>query len=137
LQALRLIGIGAQRLAGVEMPVTFDAQPARPYDFRQFKNPRRAKFGKAHAEVAEAKGNVRVFGIKLSQKPRRPTPWAEQLDHRLKILGLAIGRGKAGIERAIGAHLLFLFGSQKFHRNLSLAFGCSCCCNPGLAESAG
>jgi hypothetical protein len=39
----------------------------------------------AHAEIAQAEGNVRVFRIKLGQEPRRCGVRREEFDHRLVI----------------------------------------------------
>jgi hypothetical protein len=68
----------------------------------------RPQFGTAHAEIAEAESDVRVFRLKLAQQPRRGVPWAEQLDDRLEIFGLAVLFGTRGIDRSVLAHALFL-----------------------------
>ena len=108
LLAVRRFGVTLQCLGRAEIPVAFDAQAAGADDCVELGQAHAPQFGKAHAEIAKAEGDVRVFRIKLGQQPRRSVPWAEQLDDRLKVLGLPVLFGPRGIDSAVLAHTLFL-----------------------------
>ena len=58
-QAIGLLGIFAERLLRDEMQVALDDEAQRPLDARKFAQPHAAQFREAHAEVAQAEGDVR------------------------------------------------------------------------------
>jgi len=57
----RFGGVRGQRFVGVEVLVALDGKAERAAQFANLAHAHEAKFGAAHAYVAEAVGNVVVF----------------------------------------------------------------------------
>src|ERR1035437_2012044 len=81
----RLVGVGGQRLGGREMKVALDGKAQPATHGLKLRNTHGTGFRAAHAEIAQAEGDVGVLGIEFAQEPGASGIGREEFHDRQEV----------------------------------------------------
>ena len=97
-RGLRFVSIGAEGAARGEVAIALDGESERPAQRQEFRESDVTKLGAAEAQVTQAKGEIGVGGIELSEEPRRVRIRRKELYDGARIAFIAAGGGRTVVD---------------------------------------